>query len=97
GDAVHWASDFAVWTAENMNRMVRQNVAENPFHAMSLRIQNLIRKNGGVIAHAQLMRNSHLSSKQLKDVIDTLLEAGTIERNFADTAGRPTCEYIMLD
>ena len=94
-EAVTWASRFALWTTEQMVRMMTQNVADTHYQALSQRVTNLIRRRGGTITRAELVRNAHLSSKQLQEILETLLEGDTIGMRLRTEGRKPTTEYFL--
>ncbi|MGL6196101.1 MAG: hypothetical protein ACRC2T_14895, partial [Thermoguttaceae bacterium] len=96
-DAATWASEFMLRSNEGKIMLVERNVADNPFHAICLRVVNIIYKNGGRITHSRLIKNANLSSKTVKEAIDTLIEAERIKIEFAETSGRPRLEYVLLE
>jgi len=71
-DAAKWACEFAEWTCSQMLLMIERYVAENAFHAIWLRIEDVIRNNGGRASQSLLINKLKLSSKQLMEAIEAM-------------------------
>jgi hypothetical protein len=96
-DAARWASDFTVWTCEQLNQMIARHVAENAFHATWLRIEETIRNNGGHASQSQLINKLKISSKQLQEAIEAMGIGQRIALTEIPTKGRVRMEYVLLD
>jgi len=96
-DAARWACDFAEWTCEQTNLMVAQHVAENAFHAVWLRIEDVIRNNGGHASQSLLINKLKISSKQLQEAIEAMGIGRRIALVEMKTKGRTRMEYVILD
>ncbi len=93
--AARWACEFTDWAIHQMIKLVHRNVAESPFAKIVQRVENLIRKRGGIIKHSDLSKSMHLSKRELKEVIDTMLDAETIAAAQNDTGGRTGVVYHL--
>jgi hypothetical protein len=96
-DAARWACDFAEWTCEQTNLMVARHVAENAFHATWLRIEDVIRNNGGHASQSLLINKLKISSKQLQEAIEAMGIGRRITLAEIKTKGRTRMEYMILD
>ncbi|HBT78533.1 MAG TPA: hypothetical protein DEB39_16795 [Planctomycetaceae bacterium] len=96
-DAARWACDFSVWACEQLNLMVARHVAENAFHAIWLRIEDVIRKNGGHASQSLLINKLKISSKQLQEAVEAMGLGRRIALVEVKTRGRARMEYTLLD
>jgi Bifunctional DNA primase/polymerase, N-terminal. len=96
-DTARWACDFALWCCEQMNLMVKNHVAENPFHAIWLRIEETIRNNDGHASHSLLINKLKISSKQLHEAIEAMGLGNRIATIEVPTKGRSRIEYVLTD
>ena len=96
-DAARWACDFAEWTCEQTNLMVARHVADNAFHAVWLRIEDVIRNNGGHASQSLLINKLKISSKQLQEAIDAMGIGRRIALVETKTKGRTRMEYTIRD
>jgi hypothetical protein len=96
-DAAKWACEFAEWTCNQMLLMIERHVAENAFHAVWLRIEDVIRGNGGRASQSLLINKLKLSSKQLMEAIEAMGIGRRIALVERPTKGRARLEYILLE
>ena len=95
--AARWACEFMHWTCNSLNRMIQRNVAENPFHATWLKIEDTIRKNGGHASQSLLINKLKISSKQLQEAVDAMGIGRRIALVEVKTKGRSRMEYTLLN
>jgi hypothetical protein len=72
-------------------------IAENTFHAILLRIEEVIRNNGGHASHRLLIDKLKISTKQLQEAIEAMGIGQRIALVEVLTKGRPRMDYILLD
>ena len=96
-DAARWACEFAQWTCEQTNLMVARHVAENAFHAIWLRIEDVIRNNGGHASQSLLINKLKITSKQLQEAIEAMGIGRRIALVEIKTKGRSRMEYVISD
>lgn len=97
-DAVAWAMRFVMHQVRRMLFMAACHVAENQFHADCLKVIQKIRTApGGCMSHSQLLKNMHMPSKALKELVDTLIEQGTVIPDDRETGGRPRRHYRLAE
>jgi hypothetical protein len=96
-DAARWACEFAQWTCEQTNLMVARHVAENAFHAVWLRIEDVIRNNGGHASQSLLINKLKITSKQLQEAIEAMGIGRRIALVEIKTKGRSRMEYVISD
>jgi hypothetical protein len=95
-EAARWACDFAHWTCEQTNMMVARHVAEIAFHAIWLRIEDVIRNNGGHASQSLLINKLKISSKQLQEAIEAMGIWERIALVEIKTKCRARMDYTLL-
>ncbi len=74
--------------------MASMFVADTDFDAQAMKVIRLVRQNRGRISHGKLLRNSHLDKDAFKRVVETLIESGTLRKEFGDRGG---VFYILVE
>ena len=86
-DGVNWAWRFIEHMTRRMLFMASMFVADTDFDAQAMKVIRLVRQNRGRISHGKLLRNSHLDKDAFKRVVETLIESGTLRKEFGDRGG----------
>lgn len=86
-DGVNWAWRFIEHMTRRMLFMASMFVADTDFDAQAMKVIRLVRQKRGRISHGKLLRNSHLDKDAFKRVVDTLIESGTLRKEFGDRGG----------
>lgn len=95
-----WGRDVALWSAFRMAAMGGSYIAENDTQRLHNRVVRLIGSRGGTISHRDLVRalGGGVKSRDLKDVMDNMVGAGTIisQRTIPPMGGTPTITYEIV-
>lgn len=94
-EAVRWGYDLATWLTRRMAYIIADNVSDNQFHGLCLKVKRAIRKNEGSMSRRDIMRAMRIPARQLDDVISAMLESEDIEIQTLLTGGRPRVEYSV--
>ena len=86
-DGVNWAWRFIEHMTRRMLFMASMFVADTDFDAQAKKVIRLVRQKRGRISHGKLLRNSHLDKDAFKRVVETLIESGTLHKEFGDRGG----------
>jgi len=87
---MEWGKAVALWSARTLYRMGRLYISETDFQAEANRVLRLIDDEGGSITQEALrarMKN-RLRARELKEVIETLEDAGAITKEQVDNGRR---------
>lgn len=87
-----WAFEFCKQISEQMIWNLKTNYGQNDNEKALNKILNCLRKKGGTVSHVVLTRNTHLSSKDFRAYIDTLIERNLIE---VTLDGRKKCYRLI--
>lgn len=93
-DGVNWAWRFIEHMTRRMLFMASMFVADTDFDAQAMKLVRLVRQKHGRISHGKLLRNSHLDKDAFKRVVETLVESGTLRKEFGDRGG---VFYVLAD
>lgn len=77
-DAVKWAFEFVSHITRQMLFRAGQFCYVSSDDQLQKRFLKRLHENGGKMAHTAIMRALHLSKKDMKEVVDTLLESNRI-------------------
>ena len=86
-DGVNWAWRFIEHMTRRMLFMASMFVADTDFDEQAMKVIRLVRQKRGRISHGKLLRNSHLDKDAFKRVVETLIESGTLRKEFGDRGG----------
>ena len=86
-DGVNWAWRFIEHMTRRMLFMASMFVADTDFDAQAMKVIRLVRQKRGRISHGKLLRNSHLDKDAFKRVVETIIESGTLRKEFGDRGG----------
>lgn len=86
-DGVNWAWRFIEHMTRRMLFMASMFVADTDFDAQAMKVIRLVRQKRGRISHGKLLRNSHLDKDAFKRVVETLIESGTLRKEFGERGG----------
>lgn len=92
---VRWAVSFVDFLTEQMLYMVDAYSFENPFDEKSRKVLRYIVEAEKPIAHAVLLRKSHESAETLKQIIETLMENGSISLSIVGEGVKATRFYAL--
>ncbi|OQA76625.1 MAG: hypothetical protein BWY31_04632 [Lentisphaerae bacterium ADurb.Bin242] len=90
---IRWAESFVDFLTAQMLYMVDAYSFENAFDEKSRKVLRYIVEAGKPIAHAALLKKSHESAETLKQIIDTLMENGSITMNIVGEGVKTTRFY----
>ena len=93
-DGVNWAWRFIEHMTRRMLFMASMFVADTDFDAQAMKLVRLVRQKHGRISHGKPLRNSHLDKDAFKRVVETLVESGTLRKEFGDRGG---VFYVLAD
>ena len=88
-----WADDFTRFLTEQALFMAQQYSSENPFDEKCMKIVRYITDAGGSYDHGALLKRSHESKETFQQIMDTLLESGSVTAEFQATGGRGRKTY----
>jgi len=91
-----WAQSFASYAYDQAVDMFRNELAENRFQVNLNRVRRKIYATPG-ISRRELVRNFHLPTKQLDDILDTLSNAGEIRVEIVKRSGPSTEVYYPTE
>ena len=94
-DGVRWAMSFVDFLTEQMLYMVDAYSYENPFDEKCRKVLRYIAESKEPIAHAALLKRSHESAETLKQIIDTLIQNGSITLNLVGEGAKTTKVYTL--
>ncbi len=96
--AVQWARAFVMHQTRRMLFMAQNHVADNPFHAACLKLQEKLREAPGrTLQHSVLLKRMKLDAKTFAELIMTLDQQGDIEILMAPRAGTPKRLYRLRE
>jgi hypothetical protein len=95
-DAVKWASAFVEYVTDQMLFMVDNYSYENVFDEKCRKAVRYIRQAGGKMKHSDLLKQMHASKEEFKQIMETLLENGTVSSEFVPTAGKAAQFYHLI-
>ncbi|OQA87645.1 MAG: hypothetical protein BWY31_00587 [Lentisphaerae bacterium ADurb.Bin242] len=90
---IRWAESFVDFLTGQMLYMVDAYSFENAFDEKCRKVFRYITEAGKPIAHAVLLKKSHESAETLKQIIDTLMENGSITLNIVGEGAKTTRFY----
>ena len=93
---VKWAASFVEHITEQMLFMVDAYSFENLFDEKCRKAVRYIRQAGGKMKHSDLFRSMHESKEVFKQIMETLLENGTVTSDFVPTAGKTAKFYRLV-
>jgi hypothetical protein len=93
--AAQWAYDLAEYLTQRMITLVGDNVASSQFHGEALKLKAMIKRNGGKLDRYKMVKNAHMRSRDLEEIINYMLESGIIKLEETHTGGRKKLEYVL--
>ena len=94
--AAKWAVQIVMHQCRRMLFMASQHVADNPFHALCLKLLKKLREAPEQsLPHSVLLKRMKIDIRTFNEVINTLLQRGDIEVLNLHTAGRPLQTYRL--
>jgi hypothetical protein len=95
--AAEWASTFTLHQTRRMLFMAKDFVADNPFHAMALKLLKMLRETpDGEMAHSALLRRMKIDSKTFLALVTTLEQGGELVIRSQSTSGRTGRFYRLV-
>ncbi|GHT18977.1 hypothetical protein FACS1894189_7440 [Planctomycetales bacterium] len=91
-----WASEFGYWVTLKMIDLVRKHIAGDAFEKNCKRVEDIIRKRGGIISRTDLARTTHLRPRDLDEIIQTLLTQEKIEVLCDTSSRKPKILYQLV-
>lgn len=85
--AVNWAWRFVQHITQRMLYMAELYVTNSEYDAQAMKILRIVKQKQGHISHRLLLRNSHLDKDSFKRVVETLIESGTLRREYGPQGG----------
>ena len=80
----------------DLREFLENELAFNREDADLKRVQRVIREAPG-IDHSKLLRNSHVRSRNMRDILQTLLESGAVCREVEKSGKRSVVRYWETD
>ena len=94
--AVRWAFDFVSHVTRQMLFRAGQFCYVSKTDQLQKKFLKKLHDAGGEIGHSDIMRVLHLSKAEMKDVTETLIESGQIERCLIGDGAKQTVVYKEL-
>lgn len=95
-EAVTWATDFVQHHTRRMLFMAQTHVAENPFHALCLKlIKKLQAAPGRRLAHSVLLKRMKIDARSFNDLVNTMVVQGDLVTISEATQGRTQTSYEL--
>ncbi|GHT32354.1 hypothetical protein FACS1894214_4210 [Planctomycetales bacterium] len=91
-----WASEFGYWVTLKMIDLVRKHIAGDAFEKNCKRVEDIIRKRGGIISRTELARTTHLRPRDLDEIIQALLTQEKIEVLCDTSSCKPKILYKLV-
>ena len=96
GRAVQWAAQLVMHQSRRMLFMASQHVADNPFHALCLKLIKKLREAPDhTLSHSVLLKRMKIDAKSFSAIIETLCQQGEIEIVSTPRAGWPMRGYRL--
>ena len=98
-NAARWATAFVIHQTRRMLFMAQTHVADNPFHAMCLKLlQKLQDAPGQRLAHSVLLRRMKIDARTFTELVTTLEQRGDIAIEIGtEKLGRPSRHYRLIN
>ncbi len=94
--AVQWARALVTHQTRRMLFMARNHVADNPFHALSLKaLEKLREAPNQTLPHSILLKRMKIDALTFQNIIETLSQQGDVECVPSRTSGRTGTLYRM--
>lgn len=89
--------DLSMWSSETMIRGARDYISDNDNQAQAQLIVRIVRGHGGRLAHQGLLHalRHRMKARDLKDLITSMIESGTLLFSEEATGGRPKLTYFL--
>ncbi len=96
-EAFRMAALFCEWHREQLTRVFADELAFSWTDEQRRKVRRLLQGAGGEMEHSQVLRRSHLSARQLKEIQRTMCETGelTITQANPATGKRPTTVWRL--
>jgi len=78
-EAARWGYGLAEWLTRRMVTIIGDNVADNPFHGVCLKIKRILQRSGGEMGRSKLLRKLKIRSRELDEAVNYMLENGTVQ------------------
>ncbi len=96
--AAEWASRLILHQTRRMLFMAQDFVADNPFHAMALKLLKMLREAPeGEMAHSALLRRMKMDAKTFLALVTTLEQGGELVVRTQSTSGRTGRFYRLVN
>lgn len=92
-DAVRWAFKFVTHVTRQMLFRAGQFCYDSKSDQLQKRFLKRLHESGGDMRHSDMMRVLHLSRSEMREVVDTLLDAKLIDRVVIEERGKSTVFY----
>jgi hypothetical protein len=95
--AVQWARAFVMHQTRRMLFMAQSHVAENPFHAECLKLQEKLREAPDrTLPHSVLLKRMKVDAQTFQSIVATLEQREDIQVIQSRTAGRTGTSYRLI-
>ena len=95
--AADWANRFVLHQTRRMLFMAQDFVADNPFHAIALKLLKMLREAPeGEMAHSTLLRRMKMDAKTFLTLVTTLEQGGELVVRTQSTSGRTGRFYRLV-
>jgi hypothetical protein len=96
-ESILWATRVTDACVGSLIRGIKSHVAQNAFHKEQQRIIDVIRKLGGKANSRSICRKIHASSKQVGELLTSLLSSGEIIQEVGKKNGQPIVFYRLAE
>ena len=95
-DSVAWADEFTRFLTEQALFMAQRYSYENPFDEKCQKAVRYLTEAGGSYDHGALLKRMHESKETFQQIMDTLVESGSVTTEFQTTGGRTRKSYRLV-
>ena len=94
-DGVAWAEEFVRFLTEQALFMAQRYSYENPFDEKCQKAVRYLTEAGGEYDHGALLKRMHESKETFQQIMDTLVESGSVVAEWHPTGGRTRKTYRL--
>lgn len=96
-EALEWGWRFMKYHTEQMIFKAHTRVSENPFHGECQKLLERLRQAPEQqLPHSVLLKRMKINSKEFKEMVDTLVQQGDIDKIMKETEGRTGSFYKLV-
>ena len=95
-EGVAWAEEFTRFLTEQALFMAQRYSYENPFDEKCQKAVRYLTEAGGTYDHGGLLKRMHESKETFQQIMDTLVESGSVTTEVQTTGGRARKTYRLI-